>query len=275
MSDRAVIIFKLAGYVITSLNYLLTTYISSKINLWTYKLGDKPKTVVVIGASFAGFHLAKQLAETLPSGWRVVVIERNSRFYFTWIFPRSTAVPDHIHKAFVPYPERPPSTPEGAYTFKRGTVTSIDDNKVILEDGSEIKYEYLAIATGSHARYPAKLHATEKAECIKYFEDQQERIRKAQRVIVVGGGAAGMEIASDTKSKYPEKEVTLVHSRDRLLNNFGPLLHEKAMEALDALGVKTYLNERATTGIDEEDPKEVTLKSGIVLKCDTLVNLAD
>lgn len=275
MSDKAMIYLKLAGHILTTLNYLLRTFISSKINRWTYKLGDNPKTIVVVGGSFAGYHLAKQLAQTLPSGYRVVLVEKNSHFFFTWIFPRSTAIPDHIHKAFIPYLERPPWSPEGAYTFKRGTVVSIDSKKVFLEDGSEIEYEYLVVATGSHARYPSKLQATEKPECLKYFHDQQERIKKAQSVIVVGGGAAGMEIASDTKSKYPEKDVTLIHSRDRLLNQFGPLLHAKAKEALDTLGVKTYLNERASIGIDEEDPKEVTLKSGLVLHCDTLVTPAD
>jgi NADH dehydrogenase FAD-containing subunit len=273
MSDKPLIILKLAGYFLTSAIYLLKFFVSSRINRLTYKLGDNPKNVVVVGASFAGFHLAKQLAESIPSGYRVILIERHSHFFFTWNFPRSTVVPGHDHKAFVPYLDRLPSTPEGAYTFKRGTVVSIDSKKVVLEDGSEIEYEYLAVATGSHARYPSKLQATEKPECVEYFQDQQERIKQAQRVIVVGGGAAGMEVASDTKSKYPGKDVTLIHSRDRLLNNFGPLLHTKAMEALDALGVKTYLNERATTGVDEEYPKEVTLKSGVVLHCDTLVSL--
>lgn len=273
MPGKPLLILKLAGYFLTSAIYLLESFVSAKINRWTYKVGDNPKNVVVIGASFAGFHLAKQLAQSIPSGYRVILIEKNSHFYFTWNFPRSTVVPGHDHKAFIPYLDPLPSIPEGAYVFKRGTVVSIDSKKVILEDGSEIEYEYLAVATGSHARYPAKLEATEKPECIKFFQDQQERIKQAQRVIVIGGGAAGMEVASDAKSKYPEKEVTLIHSRDRLLNKFGPLLHTKAMEALDALGVKTYLNERATTGLDEEHPKEVILKNGLVLPCDTLVSL--
>ncbi|KEF52529.1 uncharacterized protein A1O9_11371 [Exophiala aquamarina CBS 119918] len=271
MSGKPLLILKLAGYFLTSAIYLLESLVSAKINRWTYNVGDNPKNVVVIGASFAGFHLAKQLAQSIPSGYRVILIERHSHFFFTWNFPRSTVVPGHDHKAFIPYLDPLPSIPEGAYVFTRGTVVSLDSKKVVLEDGSEIEYEYLAVATGSHARYPARLQAIEKAECIAFFKDQQERIKQAQRVIVVGGGAAGMEVASDAKSKYPEKDVTLIHSRDRLLNNFGPLLHTKAMEALDALGVKTYLNERATTGLDEDQPKEVILKNGLVLPCDTLV----
>lgn len=236
-----------------------------------YQLGDNPKNVVIIGGSFGGWTAAQRLALSLPSGYRVILIEKNSHFYFTWNFPRATSISGHAEKAFIPYPKTAASSPEGVYKFVRGTVVSIELDKVILEDGSDIDYEYLVVATGSHNRYPSKLTALDKVGAVDYFLDQQERIKQAQNIIVVGGGAAGMEIASDTKSKYPEKNITLVHSRDRLLNTFGPLLHTEAMAALNRLGVKVLLNERVVAGMDVEDPKEITLKSGTVLQCDTLV----
>ncbi|KIV95101.1 hypothetical protein PV10_02793 [Exophiala mesophila] len=236
-----------------------------------YELGDNPKNVVIIGGSFGGWTAAQRLAQSLPSGYRVILIEKNSHFYFTWNFPRSTCIPGHAEKAFIPYPKESPSLPEGIYKFVRGTVTEVKEDKVIMEDGSEIDYEYLVVATGSHNRYPSKLVALDKVDAVQYFLDQQERIKQAQNIIVVGGGAAGMEIASDTKSKYPEKNITLVHSRDRLLNTFGPLLHTEAIGALNRLGVTVLLNERVVGGLDVEDPKEITLQSGKVLQCDTLV----
>lgn len=271
MLEKSILFLKLADYILSFAFWNLKFFISSRINRLTYKAGENPKNVVVIGASFAGFVLAKQLAQSLPSGYKVVLIEKNSHFYFTWNFPRSSVVPGHDHKAFVPYPKLIPSTPDGIFELKRGNVVSIDTKRVILDDDSVIEYEYLVVATGSHARYPAKLEATEKPDCIKYFQDQQERIKKAQNIVVIGGGAAGMEVASDAKSKYPEKDVTLVHSRDRLLNSFGPGLHAKAMEALNELGVKVYLSERAVSGLEEDNPEEIVLKSGTVLHCDTLV----
>lgn len=36
---------------------------------------------------------------------------------------------------------------------------------------------------------------------------------KAKNIAVIGGGAVGVELATDIKSYYPEKSVTLVHSR--------------------------------------------------------------
>ena len=37
-----------------------------------------PKTVVVLGASYGGARAARLLSQSLPEGWRVVVIDRNS-----------------------------------------------------------------------------------------------------------------------------------------------------------------------------------------------------
>ena len=43
------------------------------------------------------------------------------------------------------------------------------------------------------------------------------QIKAAQKVTVVGGGAAGVEFAGEIKSDYPEKTVSLVHSHDQLI----------------------------------------------------------
>jgi apoptosis-inducing factor 2 len=42
----------------------------------------------------------------------------------------------------------------------------------------------------------------------------QERIKAAKKIAVIGGGAVGIEMASDIKSVYPKTDVTLVHSRN-------------------------------------------------------------
>lgn len=56
---------------------------------WTYKATETPQNVIVIGASFAGVALAKRLIETLPTGYRVILVEKNSHFNFVWTFPDS------------------------------------------------------------------------------------------------------------------------------------------------------------------------------------------
>ena len=54
----------------------------------TYRDSPSPKNVVVLGGSFAGIWLVKRLAETLPTGHRVVLGEQNSHLNFRLNFTR-------------------------------------------------------------------------------------------------------------------------------------------------------------------------------------------
>lgn len=51
-------------------------------------------------------------------------------------------------------------------------------------------------------------------------------------------------MASDIKDYYPNKSVTLIHSRTQLMNRFHPKLHEMVAERLHELGVEVILNDR-------------------------------
>ena len=66
---------------------------------------ERTRNIVIVGASYAGYHAARVLALSLPpqSDFRVVVVEPNSHFQFTWVLPRFSVVPGHDHKAFIPY----------------------------------------------------------------------------------------------------------------------------------------------------------------------------
>ena len=271
MFPKSFLVLKLVGLAFSLVSKRLILLISAKFHRLTYRPIPNPKNVVVIGGSFAGCFLAKRLSECLPTGYTVVLIEKHSHFHFTWNFPRVTVLKGHESKAFIPYPEKPRDAPDGAYFFKQATVVSIEAGRVKLSDGESIECEYLAIATGSQKRYPGALDANGKLECMRFFAGRQEAIETAQRIVVVGGGAAGVEVAGDIKSKYPEKEVTLVHSRTHLLNTFGEGLHIRTKAALEELGVELYLGERVVKGLGLNGPGEMTLTSGKILKCDLLV----
>jgi apoptosis-inducing factor 2 len=273
MYSKFIFILKLGGLVLSLISQRLSLFLSAKIQRLTYTPASNSKNIVVIGGSFAGYLLAKQLSESLPSGYRVILIEKHSHFHFTWNFPRVTVLQGHEQKAFVPYPAKPRDAPQGVYLFKQGNVISISAESVNLQDGQSIPYEYLAIATGSQRRYPASLDANEKVDCMHFFADQQESIKTARKIVVVGGGAAGVEVTADIKSKYPEKDVCLVHSRDRLLNSFEVGLHTKAKVALEELGVKLHLGVRVINGLDLDGPSEMTLQDGQMLACDLLVSI--
>lgn len=211
---------------------------------WTYKEVSSPKNVVVLGASFTGVHLAKRLSETLPTGYRVVMIEKNSHFNYSFNFPRYSVVPGHERQAFIPYDGIARDAPNGIFRHVRDTATLITEDQVNLASGDKVDYAYLTIATGSWQALPAKVTATDSGEACAELRTVQENIKSARKIAVVGGGAVGIELAADIKSFYPEKHVTLVHSRGQLLNNFGPRLHEFVLNVFRRLEIETILGER-------------------------------
>ena len=240
--------FKFYRKFLTVFLGLSLSFISQRLRAlkhkWTYKETSSPKNVIVLGGSFCGLFLAKRLTETLPTGYRVVLIEKNSHFNYSFNFPRFSVMPGYEHQAFVPYDGLARGAPAGIVKHVRGIATKITNNAIHLQSGEKIEYEYLAVATGSSQTPPAKVVASEKAEACSEMRAFQDRIKSAKKIAVIGGGAVGIEMASDIKSFYPEKHVTLIHSRSQLLPHFGPRLHEHVVEAFGKLGIEIIFQKR-------------------------------
>jgi len=56
------------------------------------------KTVLVLGASYAGHRAIQMLLAQLPADWRVVVLERNTHANHLYAFPRVAVVKGHEEK---------------------------------------------------------------------------------------------------------------------------------------------------------------------------------
>lgn len=267
MLDTPVLVLKLIKVIISFGTDVLLSKIWSIVHRFTYKEAASPKNVVIIGGSFAGCEAAKSLVNSLPTGYRVILVEKSSHFQFTWNFPRFFVVSGHEHKAFIPYDHLADGAPRGSFRRIQDTVDSISKTAVSLKSGPPLKYEYLIIATGSTAGPPSRLNVNDKADGIELLNASQQSIADADRLVVVGGGPAGVELAFDAKMTYPSKEVALVHSRRTLLQNFDKKLHVAALEALENAGIRVILNQRVKT----ESKTEVTLSSGEQVPCDLVV----
>jgi NADH dehydrogenase FAD-containing subunit len=232
----------------------LTKYIRGIIHKRTYTAGPNPVNIVVIGGSFAGWHLANRLTQSLPNGYRVVLVERTSHFNYTFNFPRYSVLRGREQKAFIPYTSWAAKCPEGSLRVLNGTVEGVRDGVVILEGGEEISFEFLAIATGSTHPLPAKVVGRTKTEGRAELKALQDQIETAKRIAVVGGGAVGVQLVGDIKDWYPNKEVTLIQSRERLLPSFGERLSLFVMEKLKDMDIRVLLGERPhVAGIQSGD----------------------
>ncbi|KAJ5260504.1 hypothetical protein N7478_012109 [Penicillium angulare] len=256
----------------------LNTSLRSAVHRFTYQPGEQPKSIVVIGASFAGYQAARCLANSLPSGYRVVVIEKNTHFQLTWVLPRFCVVDGHDNKAFIPYGSYMKGPP-GSWQWINEAVQSVlpshshggQSGRVQLASGREIEYEYLVLATGSSATLPSRVCEESKHDGMKVIAAQREKITQGKHIVVIGGGPAGIELAGDAKTQFPDKEVTLVHSRKTLLNDgFGLKLHDAVCKEMENLGVNLVLGEKPVIP-DGMNSGDIKLSGGETIHFDCLI----
>lgn len=245
LSDKTKILGKAIGFFLPYYGRVAIRRLASVHHSWTWQNTPDAKNVVVLGGSFAGIELVNRLSESLPTGFRTVWIEKNDHLNYSFNFPRYSVTEGYEHRAFIPYDGVAQGAPAGIFRRIQDTAVGLTENQVLLASGEKIDYEYLAIATGSSQPLPAQVKATEREEGCQELQEVQELIKTSQKIAIVGGGAVGVELASDIKDFYPEKQVTLVHSRGQLLSHFGRRLQDYTLTALqDELKVRVLLNER-------------------------------
>ncbi|KAI7139397.1 FAD/NAD(P)-binding domain-containing protein [Hortaea werneckii] len=184
------------------------------------------RPVIVVGGSYVGINVAQQLAA-------------NAKV--------------NTQKAFIPFkPGVFANAPPGSGDVVQAAVTDLTDSHVTLDravqfDGQQldrIPYSYLVMATGTKLRPPSNVLGSEKLDGVKYLRRHAESVQKSKRMVVIGGGAVGVQLATDAKELYPEKSITLVHSRDKVMNRFHPKLHQLIEERCKELGIDLVLGSR-------------------------------
>lgn len=113
---------------------------------------------------------------------------------------------------------------------------------------------------------------------VAYLQDHAQNVARSSKIIVIGGGAVGVQIATDIKELYPAKSVTLVHSRSRLMHNFHPDLNYIILNRCAELGVEIKLGSRVKLPLDGFYPTDgsvfdVELEDESSLKADHAVGL--
>ncbi|KAG6812578.1 hypothetical protein H0H92_002046 [Tricholoma furcatifolium] len=246
-----------------------------------------PKTVVVLGAAYGGPRAAQILAAGVPEGWRVLLIDRNSHTNNVYILPRLSVLPGHEHKAFISNSNVfRLEHPSHVHRRLQATVTSISKHSLTLSKSfpeydlptSTIPFDYMIYALGSHLPAPLNLWGLDsggkvisttpvkgkqlpvyqgmKSEGIAWLKERQKIVEASMNVLVVGGGALGIQYATDIATIYPTKKVTLLHSRMRLLPRFDEGMHSEiltVMESMDNLDV--ILGERLDLSFIERQKK--------------------
>jgi NADH dehydrogenase FAD-containing subunit len=127
-------------------------------------------------------------------------------------------------------------------------VLNVSKNVVTLDrpwqGSTTIPFEYLVLATGTRLPAPGSVVAEDKPSGVELFRAYQQGILAADSIAIVGGGAVGVQMATDIKEYYPSKEVTLIHSREHVMPRFHPRLHDIISKRFDQLGVNLVTGSR-------------------------------
>ncbi|KAK9693592.1 hypothetical protein K7432_013854 [Basidiobolus ranarum] len=244
----------------------------------------KPVHILVAGGNYAGLNAIKYLythllapkdydgSEQAPPNQnvRITLVDRRDGFVHFIGMTRGLTEPDFGEKLWVPY-SSVPWLSHPSITVRNGIIKEVTANNVKIADSEEeISFDYLIMALGQSRGTPIGVSASTKGEFVKELLKHHHDIKNSKSVVVVGGGAVGIEMAADVKCDFPEKDVTLIHSR--ALPIPGPFKDEFRQETVrilkEDIGVNVILGER----VIKEIPLSVSTDTAKD-PCDTLSEL--
>src|SRR5215467_10806212 len=236
--------------------------------------------VLIIGGGFAGLNAAKGLGNV--AGIDVTVVDRTNHHLFQPLLYQVAMA--GLSPADIAAPIRSVLRKQKNVTVLLDEAIDVDfaDQTVKLRD-SELKYDYLVLATGGRTSYFGHDEWEKFAPGLKDLDDaveirrrvllafeaaeketDPERRRELMTFVVVGGGPTGVELAGaiaelahhvlarDFRSIRPEEaEILLLEGGPRILPSFSPDLSASAHRQLARLGVRVRTGAQVTD-IDED-----------------------
>lgn len=247
---------------------------------------NQKKRVVIVGGGLGGLRLAEDI---YGSGIQVVLIDKNNFHQFPPLIYQIASA--GIDPSSISFPFRQIFRKRKDFYFRMAEARMVDTEKKILQTSiGKIDYDYLVLAAGATTNFfgnknieewaiPMKtvpeamglrnalLSNLERALTCATEEERQELLN----VVIVGGGATGVEIAGALAEMrryvipydYPDMDSSLMHiylieAGDRLLAGLSQESSQKAYEFLKSMGVDIQFGKMVT---DYRDHK-VVMKDG-------------
>lgn len=188
------------------------------------------KRVLIVGGGFAGSLIAKKLQHD----FKVTLVDTKEYFEYKPGILRLTVNPS-IEKSL--------KVLHSNYLSKAqiivGKMTKLTKTYGIV-NGKRIHFDYAVIASGATYNPFLKNPRVISAADLESLRAHLDETAKAQRVLVIGGGAVGVELAAELCTKT---NVTLVHGNTRLLERNAPKTSMYAKRYLENHGVSLMFDE--------------------------------
>jgi len=177
------------------------------------------KKLVIVGAGFGGICVAKALNKN--KAFHITVIDRKNYFENNTASVRFLVTPT-FHDTQV----KSLSEVIGVTNvrFVNGVLEKIDQKQVIAKNPTNneiitVDYDYLVLATGSNYRlFKSPYSGVEERK--SEIKEAGTKIENAKHILIVGGRTVGIEVLGEILDRYPDKKITVVHSGDRILDEY-------------------------------------------------------
>lgn len=228
------------------------------------------RTIVVVGASLAGLRAAETVRAEGFDGRLVVVGEEPCPPYNRPPLSKAFLTARAVEDVVLEFPSVADLDAEWVLGT-RAVALSPRDREVLLAGGATLTYDGLVIATGAAPReLPALTLPSSGVHRLRTVEDAAQLrsgLQSARRVVVIGGGLIGTEVASSCRDLG--LDVALVTPDPVLVRVLGPLAASAAAR-LTQHGVRVHrCGVVAVEGVDH--PEAVLLDDGSRLAADVIV----
>jgi len=162
--------------------------------------------------------------------------------------------------------------------LKVGTVVEIDQRKKIckMDDGTEIEFEKLVLATGSMPKIPGWLKGADLENVFtipkskRYLDKMLEKLEGCNKIVTIGGGFIGVEVSDELNKKG--KDITIVEILPHVLGiAFDEEIASIAEEELKSRGVNIMSGVGVKEILGDGKVKGVLLENGEELEADAVI----
>ena len=231
---------------------------------------------VILGAGAAGITAAKTIRKADKNG-KITVISTDTQVHSRCMLHKylsherdaagiSFVDPDFFEKNQITWLQG-----------KTGNRLDTQGKKVYTDEGDEVSYDRLLIATGAESFIPpvGNLREAENVFGLRHLRDAQaidELAKDAENIVIIGSGLVGLDAAYGLMETG--KKVSIVEMADQIL----PVQLDKTaafeyQKRFEEAGARFYLGRKAADTIMGEDKNihEIVLDNGEKLACDLII----
>lgn len=217
--------------------------------------------MVVVGGGVAGALVANSLQDLAD----VILIDPKEYLEIPWTNMISKVEPSVAEKSLINHNDY-----LGGTRVITASSADVRGEAVITAEGRLVEYTYLVIATGHTNQCPRN-----RRDRLEQFQEDNMKIKYSRSILIIGGESSGVELATEIAVNYPDKKVTLVHDRPRLLESIGHKAGGKALRWLRSKNVEVHLEQSVDLESMSEGDRLFRTSSGIEITADCYFSCLD